>query len=264
MTRNAVWTILACLAVICSHAQQGGARGNQNDGRTDVRDVLAQLEKKHEVPVWFDATVTGRVNPKVEAEDLEGALNEVTRQVVGMTWRKVFVRKELGAQPDKAKILAAVRNLLSIEASGLMVLDTANSRVNSFIKDWPVDSEFEKGLEKMEPAYRGEPIYVVVNPRAVSALAASMGSEGVDRYLSMQQNMLDMLGQMTPEERQKAMREGMNMWMNMNPELRGQMMMEGMRMGMDMWEKMPESERRMMMEQGMRMFEQFMGNPRRP
>lgn len=75
----------------------------------------------------------------------------------------------------------------------------------------------------------------------------------------MQQQLMDLLAKMSPEERQQALQSAMSMWMNADPNLRNQMIFEGMRMSSEYWQTLSPEQQREMMEMGRKFFEQYFG-----
>lgn len=238
--------------------QQTTRENRNNDGRIEAADALKKLAEDHSVKIFFDETVRGRINP-VQSKDLETALDEVTRQVTGLIWRKVYTQKLLGSEPKPETVLNAVRSMLNIELTGLMIYDSRINRVNSFVRDFPVGLEFEQSLTQMNPPYEQKPYYVVLNPNQ------SLASKGDPqaRYLAMQQEMMNMMATMSPEDRQRMMESSMQMWFNMDPETRNQMMFTGMRLSMQQWRNMSPDQQQQMMDMGRKWFEEFMGGERR-
>lgn len=261
-----IWISLSCLLI--AFAQEGQspektASKPSGDKRVEIQTVLKELSSTYSVKVWFDSSVQGRVLPP-QAKSPEEALEEVVSQLPGLVWRKVFLRKELGSEPIPEKVVAAVRALLNVELNGILALDTKTNRLHSFLKDWPVATGFEQTLGSMQPPYQEEGVYVVLNPRFVPApKAEEQKTNKVDDYVAMQQNMVSMLAQMSPEERERALRDSMMIWWNMDPELRREMMRAGMRMGMEWWQTLSPDQRQRFMQEMAQWWRTFMGGGRR-
>lgn len=227
-----------------------------NDNRVSIQQAVQDLAQSTSARIYVDDLASGRVM-KPAAKELEPALDEIVRQVPGLVWRKVYLRKIIGAEPQPERVINAVRNMLMIDLGGVMAVDTKTNTLRSFVSDFPYSSGFEQSLSSMQPPFEDKPYYVVVNPRPRPAFDTDKGG-AVDAYVNMQQQMLGLLNKMSPEERQKAMQSGMQMWMQMDPGMRNQMMLEGMRMSFEMWQQMPPDQRQQMIEMGRKMFEDFM------
>lgn len=240
--------------------QQPGQQMRQTG--TDIRQVLANIAQRFSLQVVVDPLLQARVNPPTQANNAQAALEAVTRQVQGLTWRKVYLRSDMET-PASETLVNWVRTAVNLEAQGLIISDATGNRITSFVRNVTVPAGFEQQLDQMSPAFKRRPIYVVFYQQPILTQGATrrQGQARAEDLLSLEQQRMQMFMNMSPEERQRAIRMGVQMLMNMDPSVRMQMMQEGMRMFMNM---SPE-ERRMLMEQGMQMFQQmFQGGPPGP
>ncbi len=232
-------------------------------GGTDVRQVLSTIAQRFSLQVVVDPLLQVRVNPPRDASTAQAALDAVTRQIPGTTWRKVYLRAEM-EMPSTDTLVSWVRTVAALEAQGLIVADNTGNRITSFVRNVTVSPDFEQQLDQMVPAFKKRPVYVVFYQQPMLAQQAQRGGQRgqtrAEDLLALEQQRMQLFMNMSPEERQRAIRMGVQMLMNMDPSVRMQMMQEGMRMFMNM---SPE-ERRMLMEQGMQMFQQFMQSPPPP
>jgi hypothetical protein len=174
-----------------------------------------------------------------------------------VVWRKVYTNKVLGEEPQPEKVINAVRALLNIDLGGVLVVDTRTNLLNSFVGNYPLPAGFEQGLEQMQPPFNSKPLYVILEPRP-RILTDQKGTR-MEQFARLQQQLMEMLARMTPEERAQALRAGFQMWLNADPELRTQMMFEGMRMSFEYWLSLTPEQQQEMMEMGRKWFEQFFG-----
>ncbi|MGQ9486466.1 MAG: hypothetical protein ACUVRT_01055 [Armatimonadota bacterium] len=243
-------------------AVQPGQQPRQQTRQTgsDVRQVLANIAQQFRLQVVVDPLLQARVTPPSQAKDAQTALDAVTKQIPGVTWRKVFLRADM-EMPASETLVNWVRSIVNMEAQGLIVADTTGSRITSFVRNVTVSPEFEQQLDQMVPAFKTRPVYVVFYQQPLltqtTQRPGQQGQVRAEDLLALEQQRMQMFMNMSPEERQRAMRMGIQMFMNMDPSIRMQMMQEGMRMFMNM---SPE-ERRMLIEQGMQMFQQMFPGP---
>lgn len=234
--------------------QQGRQTGS------DIRQVLANIAQQFRLQVVVDPLLQTRVTPPSQAKDAPSALDAVTKQIPGVTWRKVYLRADM-EMPSSDALVNWVRTIVNLEAQGFIVADTTGRRITSFVRNVTVSPEFEQQLDQMVPAFKTRPVYVVFYQQPLltqtTQRSRQQGQVRAEDFLAVEQQRMQMFMNMSPEERQRAMRMGIQMFMNMDPSLRMQMMQEGMRMFMNM---SPE-ERRMLMEQGMQMFQQMFPGP---
>lgn len=237
-----------------ARAQRGAAQAD--DGRVPIAQAAQEIAQKFKVQIIVDPTLTARVVPP-QAETLERALDELTANQRDVAWRKVYVNRVLGAEPNPEQILSSVRALLNIELGGVLVVNPRTSTLNSFRTNIPVPQDLEETLEQLQPPFSAKPVYVILNPRPLPATA--LRGNRVEQFAQLQQQMLDMLAQMSPEERAQALRSLTGMWMNTDPNLRNQMIFEGMRASFEYWQSLSPEQQREMMEMGRKFFEQYFG-----
>lgn len=254
------WATISVALAQGGQATRGGTTGSaqKEDGRVPIAQAAQTLEQKFSVKIFVDPGLTARVNPP-QSETLERALDELVRQVSGAVWRKVYTNKVLGAEPKPEQVINAVRALLNIDLGGVLVVDPRANTLNSFVANYPLTPNFEQGLEQMQPPFDSKPIYVVLNPRPQPAATELKGNR-MEQFSKAQQQLMELLARMSPEERAQALRAGFQMWMNADPELRYQMMFEGMRMSFEYWQTLSPEEQQQMMEMGRRWFEQYFGS----
>jgi phosphoribosylformylglycinamidine (FGAM) synthase PurS component len=255
--------VLGLWTVLFSFAQSGQAtRGStksgaqKDDGRIPIVQAAQELEKQFSAKILVDPSLTARVKPP-QAETLERALDEIVGQVSGVVWRKVYTNKVLGEEPQPEKVINAVRALLNIDLGGVLVVDTRANLLNSFVGNYPLPAGFEQGLEQMQPPFNSKPLYVILEPRP-RILTDQKGTR-MEQFARLQQQLMEMLARMTPEERAQALRTGFQMWLNADPELRTQMMFEGLRMSFEYWQSLTPEQQQEMMEMGRKWFEQYFG-----
>jgi hypothetical protein len=224
---------------------------------SDVRQVLADIAQRFRLQVVIDPLLQGRVNPPRQATDAQAALDAITRQITGLTWRKVYLRADMEL-PAPETLVNWVRAIVNMEAQGLIVSDATGNRITSFVRNVTVSPDFEQQLDQMVPAFKTRPVYVVFYPQPMVAQQRAGQRQGQVRaedLVALEQQRMQLFMQLPPEERQRAIRMGVQMFMNLDPSIRMQMMQEGMRWFMNM---SPE-ERRMLIEQGMQMYQQMFG-----
>ncbi len=248
------------VVMVALTSAQTGARtprgAQQDDGRIPIAEAVQRLADKFKTKVIVDPLLNMRVQP-VEADNLEAGLDQIVAQTREVVWRKVHVNKVLGAQPSDEQIINSTRALLGIELGGVMVVNPRTNTLNSFVANFPVPAGFEQSLEQMQPPFDSKPIYVVLTPRAPTSEA--LKGTPMERFAQAQQQMMELLAKMSPEERRQALQSGFYAWMNADPELRNMMIFEGMRMSFEYWQTLSPDQQREMMEMGRKWFEQYFG-----
>lgn len=254
-----MWLVGLAALIALGGAQTGGrtqrSAPQKDDGRVPIAQAAQEVAQKFKVQIIVDPTLTVRVTP-TQADTLEKALDDLVANARDVVWRKVYTNKVLGMEPNPEQILSAVRALLTIELGGVMVVNPRSATLNSFVANYPVPQNLEETLEQMQPPFSAKPVYVILNPRPQQPALRGTPTE---QFAQIQQQMLELLAKMSPEERSQALRAGMQMWMNADPNLRNQMIFEGMRMSFEYWQSLSPEQQREMMELGRKFFEQYMG-----
>jgi hypothetical protein len=261
MKMRTLWLVGLAALVSLGSAQTRTQRGatQQDDGRIPIAQAAQELAQKFKVQIVVDPALTLRVAPS-QAETLERALDEITAQARDVVWRKVYTNKVLGAEPNAEQILSAVRALINIELGGVMVVNPRTATLNSFVANYPAPPDLENTLEQMQPPFSAKPVYVILNPKPQAATA--MRGSRMEQFAQAQQQLMDLLAKMSPEERRQALQSAMNMWMNADPDLRNQMIFEGMRLSFEYWQTLSPEQQREWMEMGRKFFEQYFGGGR--
>jgi hypothetical protein len=261
MKMRTLWLVGLAALMSLSSAQTRSQRGaqQQDDGRIPIAQAAQELAQKFKVQIVVDPALTLRVAPS-QAETLERALDEITAQAREVVWRKVYTNKVLGAEPNAEQILSAVRALINIELGGVMVVNPRTATLNSFVANYPAPPDLENTLEQMQPPFSAKPVYVILNPKPQAATA--LRGSRMEQFAQMQQQLLDLLTKMSPDERRQALQSAMNMWMNADPDLRNQMIFEGMRLSFEYWQTLSPEQQREWMEMGRKFFEQYFGGGR--
>jgi hypothetical protein len=261
MKMRTLWLVGLAALMSLSSAQTRSQRGaqQQDDGRIPIAQAAQELAQKFKVQIVVDPALTLRVVPS-QAETLERALDEITAQAREVVWRKVYTNKVLGAEPNAEQILSAVRALINIELGGVMVVNPRTATLNSFVANYPAPPDLENTLEQMQPPFSAKPVYVILNPKPQAATA--LRGSRMEQFAQMQQQLLDLLTKMSPDERRQALQSAMNMWMNADPDLRNQMIFEGMRLSFEYWQTLSPEQQREWMEMGRKFFEQYFGGGR--
>ena len=253
-----MWLVGVALTAVFSYGQAGtrSQRGQQqDDGRIPIARAAQELAQKFTVQIIVDPALTARVAPP-QADTLEKALDEMVANLREVVWRKVYTNKVLGMEPNPEQIVSATRALLTIELGGVMVVNPRSATLNSFVANYPVPPNLEATLEQMQPPFSAKPVYVILSLRPPQATLR--GTPG-EQFNQLQQQLLELLARMSPEERSQALRAGMNLWMNADPALRNQMILEGMRLSFEYWQSLSPEQQRELMDLGRKFFEQYFG-----
>ncbi len=266
--RISMMGLAALAAVMASSAlAQGNAARPGAPQRPAVKNYIAELRemtnalaKRFNARVVVDPALFVQAMPRNpgEAQTIEAALDALASQIRGASWRRIYLTQvQAQVLPSADKLVDAVRSLIRIEQSGIVVEDPATRRATAYLKDYAVRPTFQQELEAQQ--FSAQPVYVLFGQ------TAGAGREGVDRFMDLQRQQFEMLQQMDPDTLSQALSQGMQMMMSLDPQTRGQLFGNMMRAGMQMWTNMPEGQRNQfigeMMRMGQEMMSQMGGRP---
>lgn len=264
--RGAMWAAAAGLLALSLPvlAQTYPNRGAQAPRRTaprtflnELRALADKLAARYQVKIVVDPAIIATSKPSAPSENLEveAALTSLAGQYRNVAWRRVYLnRAQAGVAPSAERLADAVRALDRIEQTGLVVENHANKRAATFVR-FNVPANFADELAQQQ--FSTEPIYILYNPAANTSIGA--GRSVQERFADLQRQQMEMMMQMSPDEAAQAMAQGMQMWMNLDPQTRAQFMGTMMRAGMQMWQNMPPQMRQQMMGDIMQFGQQFLG-----
>lgn len=224
----------------------------------ELQALVEKLAKAHDAKIVVDPALIVSRAPKEPSQGaaIEQALDELAAQIKSATWRRIYIHQgQMSALPAPERLAATVRALDLIEQGGVVLENPTNRRITYFVKNQPATPEFEQQLDAQQISKT--PIYVLYNPSASADPNANKSPE--ERMLDLQRQQMEMMMQMDPDQMANAMSQGMQMWMNLDPQTRAQFFGNMMRAGMTMWQNMPAEQRQQMMQDMMNMSQQFFG-----
>lgn len=232
-------------------ARPGAARAAR-DYNAELQTLGAQLAKIHNVRLLVDPQLFVATPPKAPAgETIAVALDGLVASLKNAAWRRVYVNQAQSGSATAKGLAESARSLDTLEQSGLVIENPVTKRATSVLKNYQVSDTFEQDLQAGQ--FSAQPIYLLYATR-IDPLA--MLSQK-DRLASLMQQQYEMMGQMSPDQMAEAMQQGMQMWMNMDPAMRGQMMGNMMRAGMQMFANMSPEQRNAMMGEMMKFGQQI-------
>jgi len=234
---------------------------------TPIQEVLAKIGQDMRVAIVADSSVSGKVTLGLKNKPLPEALDVLCKQL-GLTWRRIFLPRNQNIAPDKLSEI--IRALKALEVAGIFIEDPATGQGTSLMKNFPLQPGYDAQMTAGGSAFKA--VYLVTDEKASKTAQARKEEKGskdqkpgrVQRYVDIAREQMEMLMQMTPEERREAMMAGMQMFMNMDPQARQQMMQMGMQMGMEMFQQMDPQMRQQLIEQSMQAFQQMFQNQNPP
>lgn len=262
--RNLAWSALATsvlIAAVPAAAQLGGGQGsspgqlNRGGNRlqqrprpknylTELKAIADAFAKKSNVRIVVDPALLVSGNPSTPADGLavDKALDLWTGAIRNSAWRKVYLKaSQATVLPPADKLAASVRTLDQLEHSGLVLENPTTKKVTTYVKNYDLSPTFADDLQAGQ--FAPAPVYVLY---ATNPSVDSMPAE--ERFADLQRQQMAMMMQMTPDELTQAMSNSMQMFMNMDPQVRQQMMGTMMKAGMQMFMNMPADQRNQLLQ----------------
>jgi hypothetical protein len=150
--------------------------------------------------------------------------------------------------PSAERLVDSVRALDKVEQSGIVLENPATHKATTYLKDWSVTPTFKDDLASGQ--FNGTPIYVLYS------LKANGGKSAAEELADMQKRSMDLMMSMDPDQMAAAMDQGVQMFMNMDPEMRGRFLGMQMQAGMKMFQNMNPDQRNQLMGQIMQSVQQ--------
>jgi hypothetical protein len=237
-------------------------RGNANQRRPAPRNFNAELKQIAEsvaqrlnIRIVVDPALFVAAAPKVptEVQTPEQALSALIAAIKEASWRRVYLTQaQANAVPPAEKLAASVRALDQLEQTGIVLEDPRTKRATTYLKNYSVSPNFSEELTAGQ--FSANPIYVIYSTNPFASAQSPQ-----DRFMDLQKQQMEMMMNMSPEEVGEAMTRGMQLWNNLDPATRQQMMGTMMKAGMQMFQNMSPEQRNEMMQQSMQIFQQSFG-----
>jgi hypothetical protein len=217
----------------------------------ELKIITEALAKSANSKVVVDPALFVPAAPKAPASELslDKALDQLAASIRGSAWKRVYLPEALGSTvPPADKLANSVRALDQLEQTRLVLENPVTKKATTFIKNYSISPNFTEELQASE--FHTSPIYVFYSQNP------GIESKSVEeRFADLQRQQMEMMMNMSPEEMAGAMQYGMDQFMNMDPQLRTQMMGNMMRAGMQMFMNMPADQRNQMMQGMGQMFQ---------
>lgn len=183
---------------------------------TEVFDSLAKQSKQK---IVVESTVKGTLGSlSLSDVTLESALTAVCK-AGKVEWRKIYLSKDskLLEQPDK--LAATVRLLGGLSFPD--VIQTASSTGKTAVhlaNTKPIEDEIDALVSRLGFT----PVYVITNDVAAAAKVIEKNNDGsrsaaVDKYAQIAKDQIDLFMKMSPEEREQAIFESINIADQVDP-----------------------------------------------
>ena len=178
-----------------------------------IADVITSIVAQSKQKILSESNVKGKVTLTVQNLTVDAALSAVCKSN-NLVWRKVYIdpKSELLDKPDR--FAATLRLMAGLSFPDLVVAASSNSKIS-------VICQQKKGVEdaqdKIVKDLGMEPVYLVSNDALVAAKEAQK-NKAVSKYTDISKKQLEMFMQMTPEEREQAMLESLNLMDSVGPE----------------------------------------------
>jgi hypothetical protein len=227
----------------------------------DVRDVLKEVGQKLGERVLVEKSVQGKITLSLKDVDISGALTPLAK-AVKCEWRLLYLPKQSPLLDNPDGLASTVRLIGRLQFPDVVISDSTTPTRLAHICEIPSVKAVSGTVASNENFVKA---YLVTNDVAATQREAKENAKLNDKaakYAAMQKQMLDMMMEMTPEEREQAFAESTEMWLNMDPSMMGEMMKSMMKMnpeviakmnqaGMQYFMQMPAETRRAMIRMNM-------------
>lgn len=247
------WIAVSLLSIVCAApavAQGADSRGRSGSATqqaprnflNELRDIATALGRRWQTRILVDPSIFVAAPPKspVSGIPIEKALDTLTGNLKNVAWRRAYLpRTQPEVVPPVEKLVSAIRALDLVELDGVVLENPATRRATSFLKNYPTAPAFYEDLKTSD--FTPRPLYVLYSLRPT---AGSGDEKGVAKqFVDLQRQQMQMMLQMSPEQLTEAMSQGIQIFQNLDPATRNQLMGNMMRSGMQMFQSLSPAER---------------------
>ena len=179
-----------------------------------VGEVLESLAKQSKEKIIVESTVKGKVTLTVNDLPLESALTALCKSGK-FEWRKVYIKPDSDLLEKPDRFASTLRLMTGLSFPDVVLAGSSNDRVGVHCEDKKAVKKLEKLAEEDLKMTRA---YLITNDAAIAAkaLAKDEGddeskSDAVEEYTSSSKRLMDLFMEMTPEEREMALLEALNL-----------------------------------------------------
>lgn len=228
-----------------------------------VTNIAKQVSEQTGVRILVEKTADKKVSASVKDITVEDALSAICKSG-DLAWRKIYLKASSPLLKAPDTLAATIRLMAGLEFPDVL-LDSA------FVKDQLVHMAQKQAVDAIPDKLRKDlgmtPVYLVTNDKAVKEAIEKPESK-VEKYAKLQEEMMKLFMEMTPEEREQAMALNMQQMQNFDPKYMAEMTKSVLKMGpeqigqiaqmqMDSLFSMPTDMRRNLMKMQMQA-QQFM------
>ncbi|MHB1461461.1 MAG: hypothetical protein ACYC1M_09295 [Armatimonadota bacterium] len=196
----------------------------------EINAALTEMAAQFNATIKLDPALKAVVKPAMDSKTFEEALTTTLKPLENVKWRKVYLRDKM-AVPDAPKLVAMVRAMMTMEASGIMMQEESGTKVTSYVKGADVPVGYQSQLPKMTPAFQARPIYVVftnlTTVRDLNQVVSEMNSTNAGQASpqlvgTAAASLMSSLGNMSADERTQAGKSIMNAMVSLDSKTRVQ------------------------------------------
>lgn len=176
-------------------------------------EAFESLARQSGMKILLESTVKGKVTVSLKDVSLESALTAACKGT-NMVWRKVYIdpKSELLDKPDR--FAATLRLMSGLSFPDLVVAASSNNKIGVICQQ---KQGVEDAQDKIVKDLGLAPVYLVSNDALVAAKEAQKNT-AVNKFTQSYKDQIDMFMKMTPEEREQALMESLNLMDNIGPE----------------------------------------------
>lgn len=192
-----------------------------------IAQAAADLSKQAWIRIMVDTDVRASVTGRFASIELDKLLDSITT-VAELKWQKLYLPVEEGKEPTLEQVKARAAALGGMSGGTAVVYDPATGKQRVFVEQDP-------SKPSVTPDKLGlTPVYLISKPKVEAAPTTAVDKDLATRYQTLETERLQLLAQMSPQQRVAAMQSEMLAMMNLDPTVRQQMMIDQMQARRDM------------------------------
>ncbi len=196
-----------------------------SQGKT-IAQAAADWARSANATLVVDPTLTGKVTPATAKLPMEAGLAAVAKAEHAQ-WQKAYLKpsdipKAADGTIDFIRLRTIVESASSVPNVSVGVLDPATGMISMSTRVAANEPSTKEWLKDREV------VYILYRPAIIGSAVGREGGDSVTDYLTTQRNSMETFRNMTPEQRAEASRQGISMFLDMDPEIMMQMTRESM------------------------------------
>lgn len=199
--------VLTGLSLACAVTAADNPKVTLDVSNVPISDAMAQVTKQCDVQIICGADVKKSITGHFESIELDKLMDTITK-TNSLSWQKVYLPSQGDQKPIAEQIKAHADAVTAVTGGSIIVCDPTTGKQKVFV-------EQDSTSPSVAPEKLGmKAVYLIYKPVVTAAKTEQQQPQQtqqdvVSQFTSLQNSRMQLLSQMTPEQRVDAMRQEM-------------------------------------------------------